>query len=590
LHYAIWICYKFYGHKIDKNLGGGFMGNKKIISLCLFIAFLIFPVYVSAAKSAVITVSKSPVDLCLDCHSDKTLTKKLMNKEILSLHINSADFKSSVHGQVGCSGCHTDITLDNHPQVKQIKNKKDYAANLSRNCSICHTNEQLSKRLPIHSSLLAKGTCVECHGSHYIKAVALQKTGVPENQYCMTCHSRTISMRMQNGEILPMHVDEMSLQISAHSKLKCTECHTGFSMTRHPMRSFNSVRAYSIVSSENCWKCHNEAYKQYEVSVHLEQLKGGNVKAPACTDCHGAHSIVSTKKIRTVGLTSCNKCHMDMNSSYEASIHGKALKKGDAKAPVCSSCHNAHDIESTAMSTKIKAGCLKCHKDAGKLHSKWLWNPPISLSTFAAAHFDAASCAACHSTPDAGRAVYLSLYNRKTGKPLSEGELLKVLETDSAGLMKTFDSNGDGSIDPKEFWNISSVLFKKGYIATFNGKMDVRTSADAHLIGAKAEAVRDCEKCHKPNAEMFEDIFVAIEKDEGKPILINAEKDVLTSVLSILPMSKFYVLGLTSIELFDILFIVALIGGIAVPIGHISFRILFSPIRSLRRMGKGGKK
>jgi hypothetical protein len=33
-----------------------------------------------------------------------------------------------------------------------------------------------------------------------------------------------------------------------------------------------------------------------------------------------------------------------------------------------------------------------------------------------------------------------------------------------------------------------------------------------------------------------------------------------------------------------------LIGGIAVPIGHITFRIITSPLRSLRRMGKGGKK
>jgi hypothetical protein len=50
------------------------------------------------------------------------------------------------------------------------------------------------------------------------------------------------------------------------------------------------------------------------------------------------------------------------------------------------------------------------------------------------------------------------------------------------------------------------------------------------------------------------------------------------------------VLGSTSIKLFDILFVVALIGGIAVPIGHITFRIITSPLRSLRRMGKGGRK
>ena len=279
-----------------------------------------------------------------------------------------------------------------------------------------------------------------------------------------------------------------------------------------------------------------------------------------------------------------------MNASYDASIHGKALKKGNEKAPVCSSCHNAHDITSTAMTTKIKDGCLSCHKDAGKAHNKWLSNPPISLPSFAVAHFDVVSCAACHSAPGAGRAVYLSLFNRRTGKPLSEGELAKILGTDSAGLSTKLDANGDGSIEPKELWDIFSGLFKKGYITVFNGKMDVRTAIDAHQIGAKAEAVKDCAKCHKPNAELLKDVFVSIKKEEGKPLLINAKREVLTSIMSILPMSKFYVLGSTSIELFDILFIIALIGGIAVPIGHISLRILFSPIRSLRRMGKGGKK
>jgi hypothetical protein len=563
------------------------MDNKKVLSIFMLIAFLIFPVYVIAAKNV---PSSNNAKLCLACHLDKTLTKKLMSKEILPLSIDGNEFTKSVHGQMGCSGCHPDIAVNNHPVVKMIKSKKDYVTNLSKNCSTCHTAEELRKRQPIHSSLAAKGTCIECHGSHYMKKMAVGKIGVKENIYCLGCHRNKIGMSMKNGEALSVYVDESALKNSVHEKLQCTECHKDFSNTAHPMRSFSSRRAYSISASELCWKCHNEAYKKYEISTHLTKLKSGDTKAPACTDCHGDHAIVSTKKVRTVGLTSCNKCHADMNASFDASIHGKALKKGNAKAPVCSSCHNAHNIESTAMTTKIKDGCLSCHKDAGKAHNKWLSNPPISLPSFSAAHFDVVSCAACHSAPGAGRAVYLSLFNRRTGKPLSEGELAKILETDSAGLSKKFDTNGDGSIEPKELWDIFAGLFKKGYITVFNGKMDVRTATDAHQIVAKAEAVKDCAKCHKPNAELLKDVFVSIKKEEGKPLLINAKREVLTSIMSILPMSKFYVLGSTSIELFDILFIVALIGGIAVPIGHISLRILFSPIRSLRRMGKGGKK
>jgi hypothetical protein len=566
------------------------MDNKKIISIFLLIAFMIFPVYVSAAKGVPEKGGYSKVtQMCLACHSDKTLSKKLMNKEILPLYIEINEFAKSVHGKVGCSGCHPNITLDNHPQVKMIKSKSEYSASVSRACSVCHTAEQLRKRQPIHTSLAAKGTCIECHGSHYMKGMAAAKAGVKENQYCLTCHRNRISMAMKNGESLSVYVDESIINNSAHGKLQCIDCHKNFSKTAHPVRSFNSRRDYSIVNSELCWKCHAEPLKQYKVSAHLDQLKKGNTKAATCSDCHGDHAVAGTKNNKNIGLTSCNACHADMNSSFEASVHGKARKKGDNKAPVCSSCHNAHDITSTAMTTKIKDGCLKCHKDAGKLHSKWLWNPPISLPTFAAAHFDVVSCATCHSTV-AKPAVILSIFDRKTGKPISEEELLKILETDSGGLMAKIDTNGNSIIDAKEVWDLFAVLFQKGKSTVFMGKMDVRSAKEAHMIGGKADAVRNCEKCHHPEAELFKDEFIAISKADGTVRFLKAHKDVLNSIYTIVPARKFYALGSTSVGLFDILFVVALIGGIAVPIGHITFRIITSPLRSLRRMGKGGKK
>ena len=558
------------------------MDKKRILLFFLFVAFIMVPMSGYAAKST------NDADLCLACHADKTLSKKLMNKEILSLYVNGSDFKQSVHAKVGCTGCHSDISMDNHPVVKKIKSKKDYSLSKSKQCTVCHTDEQMRKRLPIHSSLAAKGTCLECHGFHSVKSSAVRKTGVPENQYCMTCHSRQLIMKMKNGETLSVLVNESALRNSVHGKLKCTECHAGFSMTQHPMRTHSSRRAYSLETSENCGKCHEKASHDYASSVHLDMLKRGNSKAPACTDCHGDHAVASTKKYRDIGITSCNKCHADLNSSYEASMHGKAWRKGIENAPTCASCHNAHNVEST-MTTKIKDGCLKCHKETAKAHNSWLKNPPIDLPSFAEAHFDVVSCAACHS-PAASRAVYLSIYDRKTGKPLPEDEILKVLETDSAGLMQKIDTSADGILDAKEIWNLFALLYKKDVSTVFMGKMDVTSATEAHLIGPKAEATRDCEKCHHPNAEFFQDIFFVMKNAEGKMNSIKAKSDVLNSVYTIIPARKLYVLGSTSIQLFDILFVVALIGGLAVPIGHITFRIITSPLRSLRRMGKGGRK
>jgi len=118
----------------------------------------------------------------------------------------------------------------------------------------------------------------------------------------------------------------------------------------------------------------------------------------------------------------------------------------------------------------------------------------------------------------------------------------------------------------------------------------VSNAAEAHNIGAKATAVKDCEQCHHPEAALFKDVFIVLKKDNGKPMVMKADRKVLNSLYTILPVSKFYALGSSSSDILDILFIVALLGGLAVPIGHISLRVITSPIRSLRKMGKGGKK
>jgi predicted CXXCH cytochrome family protein len=528
------------------------------------------------------------IQYCLTCHRHD-LRKTLSSGEVLPLSINEPDYKSSIHGSLLCSACHTEFSKTKHP-ARTFKNKREYTALATKSCSICHTDEQLRKS-PVHSSLLAKASCVECHGSHAVKGIAAQKAAVPETQYCLTCHKGKLSMSFKSGEFISVFVDAPSMRNSVHGKLRCTECHTEFSKSKHPVRVFKSKRDYSIVTSDLCGKCHADANTKYKGSVHLALLKSGNLTAPTCTDCHYYHSV--TKADKHLGLFSCNKCHWDMKSSYEASVHNKARTKGDQNAPVCSSCHNAHNVQSTKMTAEIQNACLACHKNAKDKHKKWLYNPPITLRSFAELHFNTVACAACHA-PEVRRGIYLNLYDRKTGKPFPEEELIKLYETDPAGLKAKIDVNGDSSIDSPEVWNLFKHLYSKGVTTTLIGKMDVLKATDAHQIAEKKKAVKDCGVCHNPDSPFFKDVFIVVRKADGRPTVFNAKQGVLgkelKSVYTILPASKFYVLGSTNVKLWDILFIVALLGGIAVPIGHITLRIITSPLRSLRRMRKGGKK
>lgn len=681
------------------------MDKRKKIIISFFIVLMLFPFYVTISKSAL----SDEAQLCLGCHSDKNLTKELMNKEILSLYINGDDFSKSTHSQMGCKGCHMDISMDTHPQtVKKITSKKEYSATQSKICTMCHAVEQVKKedfhsimvkkvrsvacsechgahyirkikdwkkglredkycltchryefskilssgeilnlyvnesvlknsvhgslgcsgchqgfsidKHPLrtiksrqdfvneiskacnichkeqirknaaHAALVAKDTCVGCHGSHNIQFLTAQKEKVGESEYCLTCHRTKLTMSMRNGEKLSVYVDTSTLKNSVHGNLKCTDCHTNFSKTQHPIRSFESIKEYLLISSELCKKCHAETFSKYETSIHYSLVKNRNFNAPTCIGCHGlAHSIAKATADKTLGLTLCNKCHSDMYSSYAASIHEKARIKGIENTPTCSSCHNAHDVQIASITPKVKESCMVCHKEAIPLHSKWLYNPPIRTQTFAGLHLDSVTCAACHS-PNSKRGIYLLLIDSKTGNPLSQEEIMTLLETDSHGLKEKIDPNSDGVIDAVELWGICRQLHNKGIKVTFKGRMNVQTGEEAHMLAEKTQAVRECVLCHRPDSEFFKNIFVVISKADEKPMTFNAKQEIIGSIYSIWPMRKFYALGSSNVRLLDYLFIIALIGGIAVPIGHITLRIVTSPLRSLRRMGKGGKK
>src|SRR5690349_21724710 len=66
---------------------------------------------------------------CLDCHSDKTLTKTNANGKEISLFINTAKLSASVHKTNTCISCHSDLTTK-HPD--------DNLAVRPVNCSTCH--------------------------------------------------------------------------------------------------------------------------------------------------------------------------------------------------------------------------------------------------------------------------------------------------------------------------------------------------------------------------------------------------------------------------------------------------------------------
>lgn len=163
----------------------------------------------------------------------------------------------------------------------------------------------------------------------------------------------------------------------------CTDCHGAHAILqaydpKSPIYKFNVPAT--------CGKCHADIDKTFMQSIHGQALKRGSQMAPACTDCHGIHSIKShadpnsPAAEQNVSRDICARCHEGVRlsqefgvpggrvTSYFDSYHGLASEGGSVVAANCSSCHGVHNIlpssdpRSTISLANLDATCGKCHQ------------------------------------------------------------------------------------------------------------------------------------------------------------------------------------------------------------------------------------
>ncbi len=324
------------------------------LGVILFV-FLIFPLPGFSAESS---ISESD-QACMMCHSQEQ-SIDFEGGEKISAKINIEDIRKSVHKIINCSDCHG-FTAENHPK-RTFKTHRQYTAFSARMCTQCH----VSHKTKIHAKLLSQaptGTvCTDCHGFHSIRRARELPQG---NHYCLNCHRRELSISFKTGEKQSIHINEEILNISVHKNLSCTDCHFGFSSEEHPLRTFKSKRDYSIAMSESCRRCHFDKYSRTLEGIHYNLLTHGNLKAPVCTDCHGAHSVYSGRKEKIANARKCEQCHPDVYKVYAQSVHGGALiQEHNEDVPVCSDCHRAHDIidpRTTDFRNAVPQMCGNCH-------------------------------------------------------------------------------------------------------------------------------------------------------------------------------------------------------------------------------------
>ncbi|HXV39406.1 MAG TPA: multiheme c-type cytochrome [Steroidobacteraceae bacterium] len=299
-----------------------------------------------------------------------------------------------------------------------------------------------------------------------------------------------------------------------------------------------------------------------------------------CTTCHGdidtaihpapGNDIQSLRQYSLDRSQACRMCHAGAAEHYEVSLHATRVAAGEPIAPVCSGCHGYHSVTPrTAYET-----CVRCHSADLAAHGEWLPN--------AGHHQEVVSCAACHA-PAAPRMIDLRLYDGATGN--------WAIERDGARpfleLAAAADADGNG-LDATELRNLLAEVNRDAPgPLTLRGRVELREDVLAHGLVAKEGAIRACDNCHRYGSEPFQNVTISITGPDGRPLRHPAQAGILGSTLAVESLPEFYAIGGTRSRFLDLLFLLALAGGIGVPIGHMTVKWLFRKQRA--RRGNSGR-
>ncbi len=408
------------------------------------------------------------------------------------------------------------------------------------------------------------------------RAFAAEATELSEDDAaCMVCHDNDkkpiAAKALEDGTKLPLRISTKAYLASVHKENNCTDCHDELDEDTHGKEKtpLESRRELKKAMQGVCRDCHKKMFKEFDDSIHAFRIKEGSEKAPLCADCHNAHTQVSVDVAAPIEQTPCASCHEPIFKAYAKDVHGlERVAKGKA-APICSDCHQAHDVKAASLGDGPKDACLSCHEKALEQHASWLPNTGLHLRSI--------SCVACHA-PDAQRRVNLRLYDGATNSQLREKSgVPQFVRRAQAG-----DADKLG-LDERALWSLLTEFSQDSDTAAgkvvVRGRLEVSSGVEAHQLSEKNRALKDCKVCHGKGAEPFQSVSLSIAGPDGRPLRHDVQSDVLSSAKTLNSVRGFYAIGSTRIMLLDILLILVVAGSIAGVLAHMAGKRLFRGVR-----------
>jgi len=228
-------------------------------------------------------------------------------------------------------------------------------------CVACHLNITDSVS-PHKKSTTPTPDCAQCHQTLWDKA---EQTGTAASQPRLETVAKNIAAYKKSFHARP---DKDNPKVA---KATCTQCHDTHGFNVPADKKSPEYAAWRKEVPALCGQsCHDEQFDAFNASIHgKEAVDKGNAKAPVCISCHTSHEITNTSltTFKLLNNEECGSCHKDRLSSYRDTYHGQVTKLGYPDTAKCYNCHGSHGIlpakdpkSKVHVDNRLKT-CKECH-------------------------------------------------------------------------------------------------------------------------------------------------------------------------------------------------------------------------------------
>ncbi len=274
--------------------------------------FLLFLLLAASILYPAIKAEGSDKENCLMCHKYRQIGRIDEMGRKISYYVSEDIYANTVHRNVPCRDCHTYIDRIPHEPV----NEQVDCANK------CHVRPPFSKENFSHKRIVETYNA-SVHGIRKDDPDTVRQA----KPYCKYCHLNPVFSR----------IDEKKISFDK-TLARCLNCHEKKGVT--------------------------QAYKHITHRLrHKTSRPPGEIVSLCADDCHGDRKLMRSLDVSEESL--------DAVSTYNESIHGKAVRLGSLVAADCISCHASsaiHDIykkdnpAATVNKANLVQTCSQCHE------------------------------------------------------------------------------------------------------------------------------------------------------------------------------------------------------------------------------------